>query len=931
MTARRTSTTAVYVRIDAESEFGIGYVGETRGQHPDQGTENLIAEAGFATGWTDFLRIVDDFPSVTNWERQTLRTGGTENDRTTMGVTADDGWHIFRVYRESTARARFQIDNQTIEDDYTNIPAIELPPFLMSYSNVASATNTFIVDWTRVRKWAGAEMTASVGESQSNSQWTGSVDTDWDNAANWIGGIPDAGTNVLITDVTNQPLIDLNAYCYSITIATGATIDISGNNTLTVYENWTNYTDGLTITSGTVVFGGTTQAINGDFQTGFTNLRLSGSGTKTFADALEIDGNLTVTGTAVAFLPGVTVSEAASLILGGSAVSAGEYGSTSSTADIQNDTYFAGTGTLNVTGGLSAGSWLGLVDSDWNNTANWVGNAVPGAATDVMIESFAVSQPVISGMTTLAESNNMTIGSGASLTVNADQRLTINGTLTNNGSIMIESSLVDSNGSLIVIGSPSGTGTVSYRRFLREGDDTGDKHLLSSPVGGQDITEFIAAYDAKIDNVRTWDEFGGTWTAITADDFISGKGYNIYQADDSDGEFIFTGSLVNTASFVATSPFRLAYLDRLPDAYAANPVQTYWTTDRGYISDAWVNWGGGGWNLLGNPFTSAMNADLFITDNTLDFDPYYQALYVYDGKNGYYRYVASVVPGYDQQGQEGFIQGGSFGSQVQAGQGFMVMANNNGVEFNFNSSMQVHNTALTLLKSAATEDPWPGMKLKVKWDEKENMTTIVFDGNMNVGLDPGYDVGQLTARPEVEIYTALVGKDKGVNLARQALPVAGADTLAIPVGIDCYAGAEVTFSAVTVPLGDKRFWLEDRTTGVFTDLTTKSYSVTIPERTFGTGRFYILASANTPTGINSPEAEETGVRIWIAMDKIIIKGDVSNRAVCELYDLQGNRILENRLADSELNTVDIPTGLHGVLFVRVIDGMKVFTRKVAVL
>ena len=1000
MSVTRTGATGVFVRIDAESSFGIGYVGETRGQHPDQGTENLIAEAGFATGWTDYLRIVDDFPSVTNWERQTARTGGSDATRTSMGVTADAGWHIFRVYRESNTLARFQIDNQAIEPDNTNIPTINLPPFLMSYSNVASTTNTFIVDWTRVRKWAGAEMTASVGDSQFNgSQWTGSVDTDWDNEANWIGGIPGAGTNVLITDTINQPLIDLNAYCDSIIINPGATIDISGDNTLTVYGNWTNYADGLTITSGTVVFGGTTQAIKGDFQTGFNNLtisgisettlvimltvtstldvaagttlkisgantlpsasvyvispgstiefagsvqtvadvpygnlRLSGSGTKTFADALEIDGNLTITGPAVAFLPGVTVSEAASLVLGGSAVSAGEYGSTSSTAAIQNDTYFAGTGTLNVTGGLSAGSWLGLADSDWNNTANWAGNAVPGASTDVIIESFAVSKPVISDMTTLAECNNMTIGSGASLTIDAGQRLTINGTLTNNGSIMIESSWVNSNGSLIVMGAPSGTGTVSYRRFLREGDDTGDKHLLSSPVVGQDITVFIAAYDVKIDSVRTWNELGGVWTEVEADEFISAKGYNIYQADDSDGEFTFMGSVINSASITATSPFEEPFSLRGTDPYGnADPSTINWTDGREYISGTWTNWGGGGWNLLGNPFTSAMNADLFITDNTLDFDPYYQALYVYDGKNGYYRYVASVVPGYDQQGQEGFIQGGSFGSQVQAGQGFMVMANNNGVEFNFNSSMQVHNTVLPLLKSAATEDPWPGMKLKVKWGEKENMTTIVFDGDMNVGLDPGYDVGQLSTGPEVEVYTALVGRDKGVNLTRQALPVAGADTLAIPLGIDCYAGAEVTFSAITVPLGDKRFWLEDRTTGVFTDLTTKSYTVTIPENTYGTGRFYILASANTPTGINRPEAEETGVRIWIAMDKIIIKGDVSNRAVCEIYDLQGNRILENRLADSELNTVDIPTDLHGVLFVRVIDGMKVFTRKVAVL
>ncbi len=54
----------------------------------------------------------------------------------------------------------------------------------------------------------------------------------------------------------------------------------------------------------------------------------------------------------------------------------------------------------------------------------------------------------------------------------------------------------------------------------------------------------------------------------------------------------------------------------------------------------------------------------------------------------------------------------------------------------------------------------------------ENMTDIIFDKDMTVGLDPGYDIGQLSTGPSVEIYTALVA-DNGINFARQALPVNG--------------------------------------------------------------------------------------------------------------------------------------------------------------
>ena len=44
---------------------------------------------------------------------------------------------------------------------------------------------------------------------------------------------------------------------------------------------------------------------------------------------------------------------------------------------------------------------------------------------------------------------------------------------------------------------------------------------------------------------------------------------------------------------------------------------------------------------MGNPFTSAMNAATFIAANAGSFDPYYQALYVYDGLSGVYKYAAA--------------------------------------------------------------------------------------------------------------------------------------------------------------------------------------------------------------------------------------------------------------------------------------------------
>ena len=224
---------------------------------------------------------------------------------------------------------------------------------------------------------------------------------------------------------------------------------------------------------------------------------------------------------------------------------------------------------------------------------------------------------------------------------------------------------------------------------------------------------------------------------------------------------------------------------------------------------------------------------------------------------------------------------------IQAGQGFFVLAMNDVSLFTFRPSMRGHDTDVLLLKSAKTDESWPGLQLKVRFGEKESSTLIVYNDNMTAGLDPGYDVGQFSAGPDVEIYTSLVPKDNSVNFARQALPLTDYDKNIIPVGIDTEKGGEVTFSAFTVPLENYKFWLEDRTAGTFTNLNNNTYTVTLPAKTYGTGRFFIIASTNTPTGIK-PLAEDTGVRVWTSNDKVIIKGEVSDRAIC-IYTICADR------------------------------------------
>lgn len=156
---------ANYIRIFANNTFGMNYIVEARASHPDQGTQDLIAEVGYAdAGWNAAVRIVDDFTlGTTYWQRQARNTS-TPDNFINMAQTADPNWHIFRVFRQGTNAAGFQIDDHPIETTNVNVPTNQLSPFLMSFG----AGNDFVVDWIRIRKYAGSEPESIIGEEQTN-------------------------------------------------------------------------------------------------------------------------------------------------------------------------------------------------------------------------------------------------------------------------------------------------------------------------------------------------------------------------------------------------------------------------------------------------------------------------------------------------------------------------------------------------------------------------------------------------------------------------------------------------------------------------------------------------------------------------------------------------------------------------------------------
>ncbi len=164
--------------------------------------------------------------------------------------------------------------------------------------------------------------------------WTGAVSTDFHDAANWSGNIlPTLADDIIIPDVTNQPIVTTNASVNAIDVysgaeitissgtlsitgstdmdgtlniesgaiydangdfdATGGNVTFSGNGTLQVAHTTITSFGTLSTSAGTVEFDGAMQEIPSDT---YYNIEIDGSETKSLAGNITVNGDITLTG-----------------------------------------------------------------------------------------------------------------------------------------------------------------------------------------------------------------------------------------------------------------------------------------------------------------------------------------------------------------------------------------------------------------------------------------------------------------------------------------------------------------------------------------------------------------------------------------------------------------------------------------------------------
>ena len=152
-------------------------------------------------------------------------------------------------------------------------------------------------------------------------------------------------------------------------------------------------------------------------------------------------------------------------------------------------------------------TWDGSSSSDWNTGANWNGNSVPTSTDNVIIANAGTPPSIGNGVQ--ADCNNLTINTGASLTV-------------------------ESGGSLITAGTITNDGTFNSQRSI----SNGQWHFISSPVTNATSGMFSG------DFLQTWSEEDGWWYEVTSTNEVltPAKGYGFWSNGSGSSTHTFTGT-----------------------------------------------------------------------------------------------------------------------------------------------------------------------------------------------------------------------------------------------------------------------------------------------------------------------------------------------------------------------------------------------------
>lgn len=566
-------------------------------------------------------------------------------------------------------------------------------------------------------------------------------------------------------------------------------------------------------------------------------------------------------------------------------LSAGTYTDFSITTNCGNVTF---PGPI-VLGDISQRTWLGTTSNDWNNPVNWSNGLIPNAFNCVVIPVTA-NNPVVSGVNYNAFAYSLTVLDGASLIVNSSNTIVVTDVVTVNptGSFNIQN-----DASLVQINDVANIGTIVKNK------EANIKRLdyvyWSSPVANfsssaiSPLTPSNRIYKWEPTTVTGYASNFGNWVSGNETMQI-GKGYIVRGPDNfTDTNQIFTSTITGVPNNgnITTPIFRSNY-----DGISyTGPTATLVTKEDD------------NWNLIGNPYPSAIDAISFLNSNTnIDGfvkiwthgtapstglpNPFYQS-YTYNyNVNDYIAYNAT-----------GASSGpASFNGKIASGQGFFVLMNHTSASdaesVSFTNALRRDGLGLPysndeFFRTAQVVDQSGKIWLDIIAPNNNTTRTLVgyLDGASN-NRDRLFDA---IANEKLDLNLYSLTDNIKMTIQGRTLPFDVTDRVSLGVKIPESGIYSIAIGELTGFMTTQAIYLEDTDLGIIHDLVAQPYSFTASSGDFS-NRFVLRYDNET---LGNDDFDNANNEVFaVSNDILSVQSTNLQLQSVKVFDITG-RLLSN--------------------------------------
>jgi len=612
------------------------------------------------------------------------------------------------------------------------------------------------------------------------------------------------------------------------------------------------------------------------------------------------------------------------------------------------------------------GSWIGDIDSDWNNPGNWACNQLPTLTSNVVIANGKLPYPILSAGA-VGEANSLNILPGASVTVTGNT-LQIAGLILNTGTINATAGTIEMKGTLA---QTLGLGLFVTNTILNL---TIDKPLLGATLlGPLNISGIVkvskgtlnsggfltllstATQTALIDGTGSGQVMGNV-NMQRYIPLLSGFGYKYFSSPFQAATVNeFTPEVILTAAFPtfysydednhkdssSVTVYRSGWVNYITPGntlfplagYAANfgsettpaviTVNIAGEVNNGALATTLYNHHRKytkGFNLVGNPYPSPIDWAAVTGWTKTNID---SAMYFFNASNQYSGSYSSYVKG---------VATGNAGRIIAAMQGFFVHVTDGAYPvtgtLGITNPVRINN--LTPVFKNAVIDNRVILRFAANFETKnpiDDAAVIYFDQSSSLSFDKDLDALKMT-NTDVQVPNLYTLTPETTELSINGMPLPTDSLTRIPLGITTFMDGWINFKAMDISrLPDEMYiYLVDAETGKQIDLQR------LPDYRFflKTGiynnRFTLEFSLSELTKTNAVAGKM--FNLSRSGDYLKVKANLPSNIKGNLLvtNLLGQTIIRREVTGDE--TVEINQNVStGVYVITLISGKKTYSEK----